>query len=166
MKFIPFAGDIRVIAAIGDSLTVGSGATATTVPHLTLECRGLAWCIGGQWTWRNATTLPNILRSINPQLVGQSLGNALPIHADSQLNLAEIGAGSADMPAMTRAMIGRIRQDRRIDFRRDWKMVTTLIGGNDICSYICMMSDPESLPEQHRRNLVKSLRYMRDHLPR
>lgn len=131
-----------------------------------MECRGMSWCIGGQWTWHNATTLPNILREFNPTLVGYSRGNALPVHADTQLNLAEIGAGTADMPAMTRAMVQRIRRDRRIDFRADWKLVTTLIGGNDVCSYVCMMDDPRTLPEVHRQNMLKSLRYMRDHLPR
>lgn len=159
-------GDIRVIAAIGDSLTVGSGASATTLRELFMECRGMAWSIGGQWTWRTATTLPNIMRAIQPRLVGWSRGNALPQHADAQLNLAEIGAGSVDMPAMTRAMVRRIRADRRVDFRNDWKLVTAMIGGNDVCSYVCMMREPDALPEQHRWNLVKSLRYIRDHLPR
>lgn len=159
-------GDIRVIAAIGDSLTVGSGATATTLSELLMECRGMSWSAGGQWTWRNATTLPNILRAIQPRLVGWSRGNALPQHVDAQLNLAEIGAASADMPAMTRALVRRIRADGRIDFRHDWKVVTALIGGNDVCTFVCMMGEPDALPEQHRWNLVKSLRYMRDYLPR
>lgn len=63
-----FAGDIKVIAAMGDSLTAANGATSTKFLDLTMENRGLAWCIGGQWDWRNSTTLPNILKVYNPKV--------------------------------------------------------------------------------------------------
>ena len=45
-------------------------------------------------------------------------------------------------------------------------MVTISIGGNDICSFICLMKDPESLPERHRLALTKTLRYLKNNLPR
>lgn len=131
-----------------------------------MENRGLAWSIGGQWTWRNATTLPNILKEFNAGLVGYSRNDAYPFHADSQLNMAEIGAVSADLPYMTKALVERIRRDRRVDFKRDWKLVTVCMGGNDICSFLCTMPDPEALPEKHRQRLLRSLRYLRDNLPR
>lgn len=159
-------GDIKVIAALGDSLTAGSGAASTRPQDLLMENRGLAWSIGGQWTWRNATTLPNILKMFNPQLVGYSRNDAYPFHADTQLNMAEIGAVSADLPYMTKALVERIRRDRRVDFKRDWKLVTVCMGGNDICSFVCTMDEPDTLPEQHRQRLIRSLRYLRDHLPR
>lgn len=160
------SGDIKVIAALGDSLTAGTGAASTRPQDLLMENRGLAWSIGGQWTWRNATTLPNILKQFQPALVGYSLNDAYPFHTDSQLNVAEIGAVSADLPYMTRALVRRIRQDRRVDFKRDWKLVTLCMGGNDICSFVCTMDEPQRLPEQHRERLVRSLRYLRDHMPR
>ncbi len=47
--------------------------------------------IGGQWNWRNVTTLPNILKEYNPRLVGYSRNDAYPFHEDAQLNMAEIG---------------------------------------------------------------------------
>lgn len=61
-------GDFDVIAAIGDSLTAATGAMATKYMELSMENRGLAWCIGGQWNWRNSTTLPNILKEFNPKV--------------------------------------------------------------------------------------------------
>lgn len=61
-------GDINVIAAIGDSLTAASGANSLSFADLLVENRGLAWSIGGQWNWRNATTLPNILKEFNPNV--------------------------------------------------------------------------------------------------
>lgn len=61
-------GDIKVIAAIGDSLTAASGASSNSFGDMFIENRGLAWSIGGQWNWRNATTLPNILKEYNPNV--------------------------------------------------------------------------------------------------
>lgn len=57
-----------MIAAMGDSLTAANGATSTKFLDLTMENRGLSWCIGGQWDWRNSTTLPNILKVYNPKV--------------------------------------------------------------------------------------------------
>jgi hypothetical protein len=54
---------------MGDSLTCSTGAMAEKLRELSMENRGLAWSIGGQWTWRNATTLPNILKEFNPSVI-------------------------------------------------------------------------------------------------
>lgn len=159
-------GDISVIAALGDSLTAASGATSTRFQDLFMENRGLSWSIGGQWNWQNVTTLPNILKEYNPALVGYSRNDAYPFHEDTQFNMAEIGAVSADMPYMAKALVQRIKRDQRINFKRDWKMVTLCMGGNDICSFICTMNDPESLAEKHRQRLIVAMRYLRDNMPR
>ncbi|XP_053670197.1 phospholipase B1, membrane-associated-like [Anopheles nili] len=159
-------GDINVIAAMGDSLTAATGAAASGFVDLYQENRGLAWSIGGQWDWRNVTTLPNILKVFNPQLVGYSYGDAYPFHRDSQFNMAEIGAVSYDIPYMARAMVQRIRRDPRVDWKRDWKLVTIAIGGNDICTFVCTMRFPEQLPSKHRLRLQRTLRYLRDNMPR
>ncbi|XP_053684874.1 phospholipase B1, membrane-associated-like [Sabethes cyaneus] len=159
-------GDISVIAAMGDSLTAASGAASDSMVGLYMENRGLAWCIGGQWNWRNVTTLPNILKEFNPKLVGYSLGDAYPFHRETQFNMAEIGAVSYDMPFMARSLVKRIRSDPRVDFKRDWKLVTISIGGNDICSFVCTMERPDDLPEKHRLRMIKALRYLRDNMPR
>lgn len=55
-------GDIDVIAALGDSLTAASGASSVRVTDLVIENRGLSWSIGGQWSFKNSSTLPNILK--------------------------------------------------------------------------------------------------------
>ncbi|XP_052873446.1 phospholipase B1, membrane-associated-like [Anopheles cruzii] len=159
-------GDIGVVAALGDSLTAATGAAASGFVDLYMENRGLAWSIGGQWNWRNVTTLPNILKVFNPKLVGYSYGDAYPFHWDTQYNMAEIGAVSYDIPYMARALVQRIRQDRRVDWKRDWKLLTIAIGGNDICSFVCTMQRPETLPHKHRLRLQRTLRYLRDNLPR
>lgn len=80
--------------------------------------------------------------------------------------MAEIGAVSYDIPYMARAMVQRIRRDPRVDWKRDWKLVTIAIGGNDICSFVCTMRYPEQLPAKHRLRLQRTLRYLRDSMPR
>lgn len=55
-------GDIDVIASMGDSLTAGFGAVATSLPHVLVENRGVSWSGGGQKTWREYLTLPNIIK--------------------------------------------------------------------------------------------------------
>lgn len=159
-------GDIDVIAALGDSLTAGSGAISSRPVDLFIENRGLSWSIGGQWDWRNATTLPNILKVYNPDLLGYSKQDSWTYHRESQFNMAEIGASSADMPYMAKKLVERIKGDRRINFKKSWKMVTIAIGGNDICSFVCMMKEPETLPRKYEQRLIKTLRYLRDNLPR
>lgn len=55
-------GDIDVIAAMGDSLTAGFGIFATNLMHIAVENRGVTASGGGQGTWREYLTLPNILK--------------------------------------------------------------------------------------------------------
>lgn len=80
--------------------------------------------------------------------------------------MAEIGAVSSDMPYMAKALVKRLKTDPRVNFKKDWKLITLSIGGNDICSFVCLMKNPESLPKKHRVSLTKALRYLRDNLPR
>lgn len=159
-------GDIDVIAAMGDSLTAASGANSNSFSDLFMENRGLSWSIGGQYNWRNVTTLPNILKVFNPKLVGYSRNDAFPFHKDSQFNVAEIGAVSADLPFMAEVLVRRIRRDRRVNFKKNWKMLTICMGGNDFCTFACTLKNPEILPKLHRENLLKALRYIRDNMPR
>lgn len=164
--FFYCTGDIDVVAALGDSLTAGSGANSERFRDLLVENRGLSWSIGGQWTWQNATTLPNILKEFNPSLLGYSRQSGLTFHDDSQYNMAEIGASSADIPFMAKLLVQRLKLDKRVNFKKAWKMVTIMIGGNDICTFVCTMDDPDSLPQKHGENLRQALRYFRDNMPR
>ena len=55
-------GDIDVIAAMGDSLTIGAAVTSIYTLELNIENRGIVGSIGGQGNWRQYLTLPNILK--------------------------------------------------------------------------------------------------------
>lgn len=90
-------GDIDVIGAIGDSLTAGNGVFALDVLQVLLEGRGASWSIGGQKTWRNFLTLPNMLKEFNPKLYGYSIAEqGTSAEKSSRFNVAEAGVRSDD----------------------------------------------------------------------
>ncbi|KAE8750863.1 hypothetical protein FOCC_FOCC002291 [Frankliniella occidentalis] len=159
-------GDVDVVASMGDSLTAANGAMALNVPQVTNENRGLSWSGGGQGTWREYLTLPNILKEFNPALVGYSLKDSRAFQKASVFNVAEINSMSQDLPWQASNLVKRMRSDPRVDLQRDWKVITILVGSNDFCSDMCFRKDPESLPEQHRQDLRESLRILKKHLPR
>jgi hypothetical protein len=70
------------------------------------------------------------------------------------------------LPFMAKGIVERIKNDRRVNFRKDWKLLTITIGGNDHCTFVCSMADPDSLPRKHRQRMLIALRYLRDHMPR
>lgn len=55
-------GDIDLIGSLGDSLTAGFGIFATKIVELLTENRGVSATGGGQGSWREYLTIPNILK--------------------------------------------------------------------------------------------------------
>ncbi|KAK1118668.1 hypothetical protein K0M31_014972 [Melipona bicolor] len=159
-------GDIDVIATMGDSITAGLGLTSINFLDLLVENRGIAGSIGGQETWRKYLTLPNILKEYNPKLIGYSYEDSTSIDPGAGLNVAEAGAMSIDMPYMAQHLVNKIKHDSRIDVNKHWKLITLMIGANDFCGNVCTASCPWSILEDHRKNLISSLRILRDNLPR
>lgn len=88
-------GDIDIVGAIGDSLTAGASTFALNVLQILLEGRGSSWAIGGQQTWRNFLTLPNILKEFNPNLYGYSISyQGTAYDKSARFNVAETGVRS------------------------------------------------------------------------
>uniref|UniRef100_A0A3B3QLG3 Si:ch211-214p16.3 n=1 Tax=Paramormyrops kingsleyae TaxID=1676925 RepID=A0A3B3QLG3_9TELE len=121
--------DIKVLAALGDSISAGFGAKSKNLLQLKNEYRGVSW-IGGDQTLETVTTLP-ILRKFNPSLHGFSTGIGT---AQRGFNMAVSGA-KADIPAQVETLIQALRDSKEVDFENDWKLVTLFIGGNDLCQY-------------------------------
>ncbi|XP_053098078.1 phospholipase B1, membrane-associated [Pangasianodon hypophthalmus] len=133
------AADIKVIAALGDSLTTAIGANATTVLGIPIEYRHVSWSIGGYGSFQNVITLANILRLFNPDLVGPARsrtvhGTPAPL-SETGLNLAVTGHNTFNLPGQTRHLIDTLKTLEDINFDEDWKLLTILIGMNDICDY-------------------------------
>ncbi|KAI1895188.1 hypothetical protein AGOR_G00103740 [Albula goreensis] len=151
-------GDIKVVAAVGDSLTAANGVGATNTNNILdviREYRGLSWCIGGDHNLTGVTTLPNILREFNPFLTGFSEGIADENSPKAYLNQAVPGANSDDMPAQVRRLVDKMKNDTRIDFQNDWKVITMFIGGNDLCDYCTdtIYFSPENIVSRIREAL-------------
>lgn len=111
--------------------------------QISIEYRGVVFSIGGDLSWREILTLPNILKEFNPRLYGYSVGSK-KFNSDepTALNFAEYGATAEDMTKQAYKLIHRLKCDRHVDFKRHWKMVTILVGHNDICAHSCGMRPP------------------------
>ncbi|KAK5622492.1 hypothetical protein CRENBAI_002667 [Crenichthys baileyi] len=133
------AADIKVIAALGDSLTTAIGANATNVLGIPIEFRHVSWSIGGYGTFQDVITLANIIKLFNPNLLGSSPGktiHGMEAHiSETGFNLAVTGHNTFNLPGQTRELIDTLRGYEGLNFEEDWKLLTILMGMNDICDY-------------------------------
>lgn len=83
--------------------------------------QGVSFSIGGEKTWREYLTIPNILKEFNPSLYGYSISEGLSIFKTSKFNVAELGAMSRDMPYMSRVLVKRMLSDRNVK-PQHWKV--------------------------------------------
>uniref|UniRef100_UPI003AAC5A81 phospholipase B1, membrane-associated-like n=1 Tax=Centroberyx gerrardi TaxID=166262 RepID=UPI003AAC5A81 len=159
-------GDIKVVAAVGDSLTAGNGvgSSPNNLLDVLRQYRGLSWSIGGDENLTTVTTLPNILKHFNPLLTGYSVGMGKQDTPQAFLNQAVAGERSRDIPTQVRALVARMKNDSRINFESDWKMITIFVGGNDICDY-CYNSLYYSV-ENYVRYIREGLDYLHKEVPR
>eukprot|EP00066_Takifugu_rubripes_P028606 XP_011617872.1 PREDICTED: phospholipase B1, membrane-associated [Takifugu rubripes] len=81
------------------------------------------------------TPTSDILREFNPSVTGFSKGICNETSPNAFLNQAVPGAKSGDMPQQVRTLVDIMKNDARIDFHNDWKVITMFIGGNDICDF-------------------------------
>ncbi|XP_059052911.1 phospholipase B1, membrane-associated-like [Achroia grisella] len=158
-------GDIDVIAALGDSLIAGNGALEEYALGALIEHRGVSWCAGGDKTWREYLTLPNILKEFNPKLRGYSTGTGEWFSKNARLNVAFPVASDEDALKQAKIIVARMRASPDIDIEKHWKMITVFLGDNDICSASCTSPVAWS-PSAHAKKLSKALDYLHTHLPR
>ncbi|XP_060919443.1 phospholipase B1, membrane-associated [Labrus mixtus] len=153
--------DIKVVAALGDSITAGFGAKAKNLLQLRTEYRGVSWSIGGDKQLETVTTLPNILKKFNPNIKGVSKGQG---KRQTGFNVAVSGAKIAGIPGQVRHLIDLMKKDSTMDFQNDWKLVTLFIGGNDLCQYC---NDRATLsPQNYSHHMMTSLDMLYEEVPR
>lgn len=159
-------GDIDVIASIGDSLTAANGGMSNNILHILNENRAISFSGGGKGTWREILTLPNILKEFNPNLYGYSVDNVLAVEKQSRLNVAEPMVMSRDMNYQANSLIKRMKADKRVNMKEDWKLLTIFVGNNDVCSDMCHHHPQVDFANQHERDLESTLRILRKNVPR
>ncbi|XP_014636844.1 PREDICTED: phospholipase B1, membrane-associated [Ceratotherium simum simum] len=152
--------DIQVVAALGDSLTagIGIGSKPDDLPDVTTQYRGLSYSSGGDGSLENVTTLPNILRKFNSNLTGYAVGTGDANDTNAFLNQAVPRAKAEDLTNQVQALVQRMKDDHRVNFHEDWKIITVLIGGSDLCDY-CTDSNLYSAANffEHLRNALDIL---------
>lgn len=125
--------DIKIVAAIGDSITAALYAKVTDFGTILLsllnkhkyEYRGVSWSIGGD---EGVSTLPNMLKTYNPNLQGYSIGTGKEGTSNAANNLAVSGAVSNDLPKQADQLVNKLQGST------EWKVITLFIGGNDLCA--------------------------------
>lgn len=126
--------DLEVVAAMGDSLSCGFGAGATSIfSGVLTEYKGLAFSIGGDQNVDTVVTTYNIQKDVyNNGAVGGATGTG---NNNPELDVAVSGAVSLDMPGQADVLISRLRSFHGVDVSQKWKIVTLFVGGNDLCDW-------------------------------
>ncbi|XP_077996977.1 phospholipase B1, membrane-associated-like [Glandiceps talaboti] len=157
--------DIQVVGALGDSLTAANGAGASWVLEVLTEYRGLSFSAGGDKTLEEVSTLPNILKKYNPNLVGFSVGKGSDDDIDvSVFNVAVPGSKAFNLPGQARRLIARMKAHPNVDYANDWKLVTLFIGGNDLCDWI--KEKEEYSADNYIAHIKNALDILHEQMPR
>ncbi|CAJ0586834.1 unnamed protein product, partial [Mesorhabditis spiculigera] len=164
--------DIKVVAALGDSLTAANGAGAPPSDPLAiiLQYRGLAFQGGGQTNLSDQITIPNILKAFNPSVFGYATGTGSEnVWEIAHLNGGVPGAESSDLVGQAQLLVSKMNNHPDVNVKNDWKLINIFIGANDLCAYC---DDPNHSvnsahsPEMFRDNIKKAVQILKDHLPR
>jgi len=100
----------------------------------------------------------------NPDLVGYATGVTLPLTHGKDLDAAVSMAKIADLPSQIDYLVSTMQGQYKgvIDFENDWKLVTLLIGANDICTGC---GNPNT-PTQFAANFKALLTQLKASIPR
>ncbi|KAE9552900.1 hypothetical protein FO519_003885 [Halicephalobus sp. NKZ332] len=164
--------DIKIVAALGDSLTAANGAGAPKDDPIAilLQYRGLAFQGGGDKGIDEHVTVPNVLRKYNKDVFGWATGiSSNDVWNMAKLNLGFPGAESGDLIGQANQLVHLMQTHTEIDVQNDWKLVNIFIGGNDICAYchdsLNNNTGPHS-PASFEANLRKTIDILKQNLPR
>ncbi|CAD6192012.1 unnamed protein product [Caenorhabditis auriculariae] len=155
-------GDIEIIAALGDSLTVGQAALSTSLSDIGSLFTGINFATGTARSLDHTASLANILQYYNQNLIGGSSKLKNHGNAGIGMNFAKSGATALDLPRQAKELVKYISGIKNND--RKWKFVNVFIGSNDLCS-VCLN---ETLfgSENYGRTLLKSLNILRSGIKR
>ncbi|KJE88650.1 hypothetical protein CAOG_000259 [Capsaspora owczarzaki ATCC 30864] len=142
--------DIKVIMAVGDSIGAGfamhSGPADEPWALRLIEYRGDTFHMGGN---EGQYSLANFLKVYNPDLIGASVGETLPLDAIkwkegviepfvphiTHLNAAQSQAKIENVAKQVDYLIEQLNTTyaKTVNMTHDWKMLNLLIGANNLC---------------------------------
>ncbi|XP_072172599.1 phospholipase B1, membrane-associated-like [Diadema setosum] len=159
-------GDIKVVAAMGDSLTAAYAAKATTFQPIYPEYPGVSASIGGDSTLEEVITLPNIFKKYNSDIYGFSTGQAriFTQPSNKKFNVAVTGAFAREVPQQARELITMLKDDSSVNFEKDWKFISIFIGTNDLCLGCSLPYDNSA--EKYVQDVESVIQMFHDEVPR
>ena len=82
-------------------------------------------------------------------------------------NFGQREATSSDLLNQAKSLVRRMKKDKSISFKSDWKFLTISIGINDLCSKSCLRKngDQPLATSEFVRNVVQALEYLQEELP-
>ncbi|XP_033106390.1 phospholipase B1, membrane-associated-like [Anneissia japonica] len=93
--------DIKVVGAIGDSITAANGAGACTVPGVAIEYRGRSWSIGGDGALESLTervvTIPSKHMPIQARRLIDKMKNHPSVDFENDWKLVTLFIGGNDL---------------------------------------------------------------------
>lgn len=168
--------DIDIVASLGDSITAATGAKAENILEVLNENRGSSYMTGADEDWSKCPTVHNFIRQFNRNVLGGSYGSTnllavwLQKETDNGLNLSVSAAVAEDLLGQAKELVRRVRRIR--GWRYKWKMVSILIGHNDLCLKSCytflntIIPRTNVMAEKYERSLRRVVEYLRSALPR
>ena len=162
--------DITVFGGFGDSITAAFGAKKTSLLDefgIPEEYRGVSWSVGGDGSYTDTCTLPNIMEKLgSPAKKGAATKTGLGCYFDTHcgLDVAISGSTSFSIQGQATDYISRIRKLKGVDMDKDWKVATIFTGGNDLCDY-CMDWNSDTAAK-YGSNLEAGLDLLMAHVPR
>ncbi|CAO3614535.1 unnamed protein product [Mucor fragilis] len=136
--------DIKVIAAMGDSVSAGMLAKNINSTYISMsdfvEYRGVSWTMGGD---SDAPSIAKYVKHFSPDLYGASVGqkparlcpdtffclDAEHTPEIDVLNAAQSGATSKELPEQVDYLIQHLGEGTKL--AKEWKMINVFIGFND-----------------------------------
>jgi len=155
-------GHIKVVMAMGDSISAAMSAKDTNVLNLK-EYRGISFSAGGD---NGVTTMPNILKQFTASgfPLGPSTGIGKRDSAGTGYNAAESGDINSDMLQQAQWLVGKLKADTKISIKEDWKVLSIWIGSNNICD-VCD-NNVNNNADDFEKNVMIALDYLHTNVPR
>jgi hypothetical protein len=172
--------DVKAFLAMGDSITAAFAAKDLFKLDGIREFRGISWSIGGD---DGAYTVPNFFQRVSgfphSHAHGSSLGVQIPLEAVKikghavrswdprvdQLNGAVSLAKVQDLDVQMDYLVAEAKKIQGLDFERDWKVLTILIGANNLC-ISCEQGRKDATPEFFEAKYRAILERVRREIPK
>ncbi|KAG2189452.1 hypothetical protein INT44_004594 [Umbelopsis vinacea] len=135
--------DIKAVISIGDSISAGFGMQTARPPFGTVwEYRGKVFSSGSD---PDEYTIANFLSSYTDTKGGPA-GITMPLARGKGLNGAISGGVVQTLDEEVTRLVHQLSHKEYTDIRDDWKLITVLIGANNLCGLCAAPST--GLPDQ------------------